>query len=133
MDNQGMIETLQSELQSLERENTQLRGSLAKLQDTLDDWRAMAAIKQAQAVEEMTSPDTVSVSFWRLKIANGGYQVVRMAAIVGGYLDGKPEVLAAFNEHGEQAPLSREEEIVALCHACGGWYQPPKHTDDCED
>ncbi len=123
------IDILRKELIALEEDNSRLRQSLAQLQDTLDDWRTMAAVKQAECVQQMSTPDTVSVTLWRLKVVNGGYQAARLLALVGGVGTEYPlDVFAAFDEYGEGTGLTREEEIVALCHASGGWYQPPKHT-----
>lgn len=123
-----MVDTLRKELITLETENTHLRGETALLRETLEEWRMLAGIRQSEVIEDLATPGTMCIALWRLLVADGGYRVIRLAAIVAGYEAGIPQVLAAFDHQGEKVGLTREEEIVALTHACGGWYNPHEHT-----
>lgn len=123
-----LVDTLRKELIALETENTHLRGETALLRETLEEWRTLAGIRQSEVVEDLTTPGTMCVSLWRLTVVGGGYRMMKIAAIVAGYEAGTPQVLAAFDDQGERIGLTSEESIVALTHACGGWYSPHEHT-----
>jgi hypothetical protein len=121
---EDMILTLQQELRVLETENTQLRVLAAKSADRIDELADIAAIAQSQRVEEMTTENTVSVSVDRVKVINGGYAVERLSVVVGLDDNKLPSVLGAYDSRGLKTGLKKEERIVAIAHANGGWYAP---------
>lgn len=120
--------SVQRVLREAEEDNTRLRTQVNRLMDEIDTLKEQAGIRQASRIEQLSDPNMVAINVIRIELINGGWGVRDLAVVVGIGEDG-PSIVTAIDDKGIETKLKREEEITALCHANGGWYDPRAHTE----